>query len=66
MMKNRLIRSLSRFAKDESGQSTTEYILILSVVVMIAMKFRKTFESKLGGVLDKVGGDIDSATSQSQ
>jgi Flp pilus assembly pilin Flp len=52
------------FLTDESGQSTTEYILILSVVVMIAMKFKTTFQSKLGGILDNVGNQIDQATSQ--
>lgn len=50
--------------KDETGQSTTEYILILSVVVMVAMKFKSTFQAKLTGILDNVGNQIDSATSQ--
>ena len=46
--------------KDERGQSTTEYILILSVVVMIAMKFKKTIGDKIEGMVNKVGQDIDS------
>lgn len=50
------------FLNDEGGQSTTEYILILAVVVMIAMKFKTTFLSKLNGIMEKVGGDIDKAT----
>lgn len=63
-MKN-LSRHLSSFLKDESGQSTTEYILILSVVVMIVMQFKKQFQGKLNGIIEKVGGDIDSAAAGS-
>lgn len=50
---------LSAFLKDERGQSTTEYILILSVVVMIAMKFRQTFSSRMGVMLQRLGEDMD-------
>lgn len=54
---------LMGFLKDESGQSTTEYILILAVVVIIAMKFK----DKMGDVMDdatsaigeKITGTID-------
>jgi Flp pilus assembly pilin Flp len=50
---------LNRLWSDELGQSTTEYILILSVVVMVAMKFKTTFQSKLTGILDNVSNQID-------
>jgi Flp pilus assembly pilin Flp len=53
-----------RFVKDERGQSTTEYILILSVVVMIAMKFKEVFRDRLIGTVNKLGGQIESATSE--
>ncbi len=43
---------------DESGQSTTEYILILSAVVMIAMKFRQKIGGHLDKMVDKIGSDI--------
>ena len=49
---------------DERGQSTTEYILILSVVVMIAMKFKTVFGTKLDAIVGKLGGEIDTAASQ--
>jgi Flp pilus assembly pilin Flp len=49
---------------DQRGQSTTEYILILSVVVMIAMKFKTVFGTKLDGIVNKLGGEIDTATAQ--
>lgn len=53
----------SRFLRDEEGQSTTEYILILSVVVMIAMKFKNTFSKRLEGITDKLGANIDTVVS---
>lgn len=51
---------LSRLWNDERGQSTTEYILILSVVVMIAIKFKKSFGDKINNMVEKLGGDIES------
>jgi Flp pilus assembly pilin Flp len=50
------------FYKDESGQSTTEYILILLVVVTIALKFKGQFTQILSGMLDKLGGKLNDAT----
>jgi Flp pilus assembly pilin Flp len=57
-------QQLKKLWSDDRGQSTTEYILILAVVVMIAMKFRTTFGSKLNSVVDNLGTQIDSATQQ--
>ena len=54
-----------KFWGDERGQSTTEYILILAVVVMLATKFRTAFSSRLGGIIDKLGTEIDGATTSS-
>jgi len=48
-----------RFWRDERGQSTTEYILILSVVVMIAMKFKGMFKQQMESAVTKLGGDIN-------
>ena len=48
---------------DQRGQSTTEYILILSVVVMIAMKFKKEFEGRLTKITETLGTQIEGATS---
>lgn len=50
---------IRRFIRDEEGQSTTEYILILAVVVMVAMKFKNTFQNKLEGAVEKLGTKID-------
>jgi hypothetical protein len=40
---------------------TTEYILILSVVVMVALKFKTTFQSRLTGILGNLDGKISQA-----
>ncbi len=55
-------QKLFSFLADETGQSTTEYILMLAVVVAVAMKFKTEFQSRLSGIVTKLGGDIESAT----
>ena len=59
-----LRQNLVRFIKDEQGQSTTEYILILSVVVMIAMKFKGIIIPKLESMVDRLGGNMQSVIDQ--
>ncbi|MGK5082905.1 hypothetical protein WDW37_06340 [Bdellovibrionota bacterium FG-1] len=54
---------LKQLWRDDRGQSTTEYILILSVVVMIAMKFKTSIGKKIEGMVDKVSGEIDTGMS---
>jgi len=61
----KLLRPFRCLWNDELGQSTTEYILILSVVVMIAMKFKTLFGSKIEGLVTTLSGKIDSATQDS-
>lgn len=53
-------RFLARLFRDEEGQSTTEYILILAVVVMIAMKFKQQMGTRMGGIVDQLGSKIES------
>ncbi len=55
---------LSKFIADEEGQSTTEYILILAVVVMVAMKFKNIFGGKLEKAVGTLGGKIDEAVAE--
>lgn len=54
----KLILTIKKFLQEESGQTTTEYFLILAVIVTIFMQFRK----KLIKVLDKLMGGVESAT----
>ncbi len=49
-----------RFMRDDRGQSTTEYILILSVVVLIAMKFKTQISARIEGLVGKVGDQMNS------
>lgn len=52
--------NLKNFLQDESGQTTTEYILILAVIVTIFMQFRR----KLTDILGKILGGLDDKTQE--
>lgn len=47
------------FLLEESGQTTTEYILILAVVVTMIMQFKKRFKT----IMDNLLGRVDDQTS---
>jgi Flp pilus assembly pilin Flp len=51
MIKN----GICRFLKDETGQTTTEYILILAVVVTLIMQFRTKFK----GIIENLLGSVE-------
>lgn len=53
-----LMVNVKKFLRDESGQTTTEYILILAVIVTIFMQFR----TKLLGILKKIFGELETST----
>ena len=55
-MKNLILAYL----KDEDGQTSTEYILLLAVVAMIVFKFKGVAEEKLTGITDSVFSKADS------
>ena len=46
---------------DEAGQSTTEYILILAVVVMIAMKFKKSMNTTMDKQMQNLDNTLNKA-----
>jgi Flp pilus assembly pilin Flp len=58
-----VLRFARAFLADERGQSTTEYILILSVVVMIAMKFKTTFMGQMQQAVSTLGTNIEGVVS---
>lgn len=62
--KSRQKRNILQRFRSELGQSTTEYILILAVVIMVALKFRKTFESSLGNMITKLGDNLNTAVDE--
>lgn len=47
------------YLKDEDGQTSTEYILLLAVVAMIVFKFKGIAEEKLTGITTSVFGKAD-------
>ena len=42
------------FLKDESGQTSTEYILLVAVVAAVIFKFKEQLSEKLEGLVDGV------------
>lgn len=64
-MRNKLLA----YFKDESGQTSTEYILLVAVAAAIVIKFKDVIIKRLGvgpegggvmgGVFDKVDSDIN-------
>lgn len=53
-------RQIKRFAQEEDGQTTTEYILMLVVVVTIFVKFK----DKFNGVITKLFSGLDAKTDE--
>ncbi len=51
-MKNRFIE----FLKDEEGQTSTEYILLVAIVALIVIKFGGKLRGELEKMVDNVFG----------
>ena len=49
-MKNKVIE----FLKDEEGQTSTEYILLVAIVALIVIKFGDKLKENLNTMVDKV------------
>ena len=47
------------YLKDESGQTSTEYILLVAVVAMIVFKFKSTASEKLTKITEGVFGKAE-------
>jgi len=58
MGKLSILTRIRRRLKDRKGQSTTEYILILAIVVMIASKMKKQLGTVLDAQVNKLEKDI--------
>ena len=54
-MKNKIVE----FLKDESGQTSTEYILLVAVVAVIIIKFKDVLQTKLTGLINTVFQNVD-------
>ncbi|MCM0605322.1 MAG: hypothetical protein KA715_04470 [Xanthomonadaceae bacterium] len=56
---NILQKIRKRYLKNELGQSTVEYILILAAVVMVASKFRGPLQNLVNTVMGKTTANIE-------
>jgi pilus assembly protein Flp/PilA len=54
-----MVKSFWAYLKDESGQTSTEYILLVAVVAMIVFKFKATATERLGKLTDNVFNKAD-------
>ncbi len=61
-----VLKKIREFWSEEDGQSTTEYILILGVVVIIAMRFKKGIGDKITSATDTIGGKIDNVLNEGE
>ncbi len=50
------MKKLIAYLKDESGQTSTEYILLVAVVAMIVFKFKAVATEKLTAITEGVFG----------
>jgi len=48
-----------RFIKNEDGQTSTEYILLLAVVALIVFRFKGAAIDRLGKLIDGVFNNAD-------
>ena len=55
---NNIKNKMMKYWNDESAQGTTEYILVLVVVVALAFVFKERITQIVGDKLGQIGGDI--------
>lgn len=58
------MKQVMAYLRDESGQTSTEYILLVAVVAMIIFKLKDTMKSGLTGITDKVFGQAGKLADQ--
>jgi pilus assembly protein Flp/PilA len=51
-----MMNEFIKYLKDEDGQTSTEYILLVAVVAMVIFKFRTKLEENLLSLVDEVFG----------
>ncbi|WP_127715150.1 Flp family type IVb pilin [Halobacteriovorax sp. HLS] len=52
-------KTLLAYLKDESGQTSTEYILLVAVVALIVFKFKDVATTRLNGITEQVFGKAE-------
>ena len=58
------MKNFIAFLKDEEGQTSTEYILLVAVVALIVFKFKNVATERLGNITDGVFDQADSFVEQ--
>ena len=58
------MKKMIAFLKDESGQTSTEYILLVAVAAMIVFKFKKEAQGKLDTITNEVFGKAETWVDQ--
>ena len=58
------MKKIYEFLKDESGQTSTEYILLVAVVAVIIFKFKDTLSARLETLVGKVFNKADTLVGQ--
>ncbi len=53
------MKKVMEFLKDESGQTSTEYILLVAVVAFIIFKFKGILQDRLIGLAGKIFDNAD-------
>lgn len=54
-----MMNEFIKYLKDEEGQTSTEYILLVAVVAGVIFKFRKALDEKLTNLVNTVFGKAD-------
>ena len=54
-----MLTNFINYLRDEDGQTSTEYILLVAVVAMIVLKFKTQLSAKLEGVMNSVFQNVD-------
>lgn len=57
-----MMREFLNYLRDEDGQTSTEYILLVAVVAVIIFKFKDKLGGKLEGLIDSVFQRTNSLT----
>ena len=52
-----LLRSFKAYLKDESGQTSTEYILLIAVVAAVVYRFKGEMEGAMERIMGQVFGE---------
>lgn len=54
-----MMNEVIKYLKDEEGQTSTEYILLVAVVAGVIFKFREILQTKLTDLVNKVFAKAD-------